>query len=229
MKRIDHPNIIKLFEVYEDSENLYLVMDICTGGELFDRIIKSSFFSERYACGLMKQVFSATSYCHAHNIIHRDLKPENLLYADPSPLSPLKVIDWGFAAKCEKKHKFSSVVGTPYYVAPEVLFGNYDQACDIWSAGVILFIILCGYPPFYGSSNREILKKVQSGNYSFEHKNWDCVSSQAKDLIKKCLTYDPRKRITAQEALQHTWIKHYSSTPRPSEGLISQSKPVVLV
>ena len=148
MKRLDHPNIIRLFEVFEDSKNLYLVMELCTGGELFDRIIRSGHFSERYAAALMKQTFSALAYCHANDVMHRDMKPENLLFVDSSPVSTLKVIDWGFAAKCGKNHKFSSVVGTPYYVAPEVLFGNYDKRCDIWSTGVILYILLCGYPPF---------------------------------------------------------------------------------
>ncbi|PFH35285.1 calcium-dependent protein kinase CDPK5 [Besnoitia besnoiti] len=211
MKRLDHPNIIKLLEVYEDSKNLYLVMELCTGGELFERIMKSGHFSERYAASLMKQVFSAASYCHSQNVIHRDLKPENLLYADSSPLSALKVIDWGFAARCGKSHKFSSVVGTPYYVAPEVLFGKYGSECDMWSAGVILYILLCGYPPFHGKDNQEILKKVQVGEYSFDPRHWRRVSDHAKDLVKRCLTYVPGKRITAAEALRHPWIQCYTA------------------
>nr|CEL69049.1 TPA: Calcium-dependent protein kinase 3 [Neospora caninum Liverpool] len=211
MKRLDHPNIIKLLEVYEDMKNLYLVMELCTGGELFERIIKSGHFSERYAASLMKQVFSAASYCHSQNVIHRDLKPENLLYADSSPLSALKVIDWGFAARCGKSHKFSSVVGTPYYVAPEVLFGKYGSECDMWSAGVILYILLCGYPPFHGKDNQEILKKVQVGEYSFDPRHWRRVSDHAKDLVKRCLTYVPGKRISAAEALKHPWIQCYTA------------------
>ncbi|KAL8274699.1 hypothetical protein Esti_001414 [Eimeria stiedai] len=211
MKRLDHPNIIKLFEVYEDEKNLYLVMELCTGGELFERIIKSGHFSERYAACLMRQVFSAAAYCHANNVMHRDLKPENLLYADSSPLSALKVIDWGFAARCGRSHKFSSVVGTPYYVAPEVLFGKYGSECDIWSTGVILFILLCGYPPFHGKDNQAILKKVQAGEFTFDPRHWKRISEQAKDLVRRCLTYVPSKRITAKEALQHPWIQMYAT------------------
>jgi len=221
MKRLDHPNIIRLFEVFEDQKNLYLVLEICTGGELFDRIIKSGHFSERYAASLMKQVFSAINYCHSNDVMHRDLKPENLLYADPSPLSALKVIDWGFAAKCGKNHKFTSVVGTPYYVAPEVLFGNYDKQCDLWSAGVILYILLCGYPPFHGKDNKEILRKVKIGEFSFDPRHWKHVSDHAKELVKRLLTYDPRKRISAIEALQHPWVQYYTQALLASETPLS--------
>eukprot|EP01055_Gregarina_sp_Pseudo9_P005698 Gregarina_sp_Pseudo_9__5697@NODE_815_length_2174_cov_11_253396_g766_i0_p1_GENE_NODE_815_length_2174_cov_11_253396_g766_i0NODE_815_length_2174_cov_11_253396_g766_i0_p1_ORF_typecomplete_len604_score87_23Pkinase/PF00069_25/2e78Pkinase_Tyr/PF07714_17/1_1e43EFhand_7/PF13499_6/8_7e12EFhand_7/PF13499_6/1_7e16EFhand_8/PF13833_6/6_6e06EFhand_8/PF13833_6/1_7e05EFhand_8/PF13833_6/1_3e08EFhand_11/PF08976_11/2_8e05EFhand_11/PF08976_11/5_7e11EFhand_1/PF00036_32/4_2e03EFhand_1/PF00036_32/9_2e05EFhand_1/PF00036 len=211
MKSLDHPNIIRLFEVYEDEKHLYLIMELCTGGELFDRIIKSGHLSERYAATIMRQVFSAVAYCHSLNIMHRDLKPENLLFADPSPISPLKVIDWGFAAQCAKNHRFSSVVGTPYYVAPEVLYGNYNKLCDLWSAGVILYILLSGYPPFHGKDNREILEKVKTGNYNFDTRAWRRVSDYAKDLVRRLLTYDPRRRLTAQEALQHPWIQFYNA------------------
>eukprot|EP01069_Polyplicarium_translucidae_P001351 Polyplicarium_translucidae@DN1633_c0_g1_i1.p1 len=221
MKRLDHPNIIKLFEVYEDQKNLYLIMELCTGGELFDRIIKSGHFSERYAANIMRQVFGAISYCHASDVMHRDLKPENLLFADASPLSALKVIDWGFAAKCGKDHKFTSVVGTPYYVAPEVLFGSYDKQCDIWSAGVILYILLCGYPPFHGKDNKEILRKVKIGDYSFEPQHWKRVSDPGKDLVRRLLTYDPRKRLAAADALQHPWLQYYTSSNISSDTPLS--------
>eukprot|EP01071_Lankesteria_metandrocarpae_P004306 Lankesteria_metandrocarpae@DN3475_c0_g1_i1.p1 len=221
MKRLDHPNIIKLFEVFEDQKNLYLVLEICSGGELFDRIIKSGHFSERYAASLMKQVFSAINYCHSNDVMHRDLKPENLLYADPSPLSALKVIDWGFAAKCSKHHKFSSVVGTPYYVAPEVLFGNYDRQCDLWSAGVILYILLCGYPPFHGKDNKEILRRVKIGEFVFDPRHGKRVSDHAKELVRQLLTYDPRKRIAAKDALQHPWVQYYTQAIMANETPLS--------
>ncbi|KAH8740112.1 calcium-dependent protein kinase [Cryptosporidium ryanae] len=218
MKRLDHPNIIKLFEVFEDSNYLYFVMEICTGGELFDRIIKRGHFSERYAALIMKQVLSAIAYCHSNEFMHRDLKPENLLFSDSSPNSLLKVIDWGFAAKCPKTHKFTSVVGTPYYVAPEVLNGSYSKLCDLWSAGVILFILLCGYPPFHGKDNVEILRKVKIGKFSFEHNSWKYISDSAKDLIRRLLTIDPNKRINAHDALNHPWIKSLTITPNTNEA-----------
>ncbi|CUV04485.1 unnamed protein product [Cryptosporidium hominis] len=218
MKRLDHPNIIKLFEVFEDTNYLYFVMEICTGGELFDRIIKRGHFSERYAAVIMRQVFSAIAYCHSNEFMHRDLKPENLLFSDSSPNSLLKVIDWGFAAKCPKTHKFTSVVGTPYYVAPEVLYGSYSKLCDLWSAGVILYILLCGYPPFHGKDNVEILRKVKIGQYSLEHNSWKYVSDSAKDLIKRLLMTDPNKRISAQDALNHPWIKSQISSPNTADA-----------
>ncbi|OII72514.1 calcium calmodulin dependent protein kinase [Cryptosporidium ubiquitum] len=218
MKRLDHPNIIKLFEVFEDTNYLYFVMEICTGGELFDRIIKRGHFSERYAAVIMRQVFSAIAYCHSNEFMHRDLKPENLLFSDSSPNSLLKVIDWGFAAKCPKTHKFTSVVGTPYYVAPEVLYGSYSKLCDLWSAGVILYILLCGYPPFHGKDNVEILRKVKIGQYSLEHNIWKYVSDSAKDLIKRLLMTDPSKRISAQDALNHPWIKSLISSPNNADA-----------
>lgn len=221
MKALDHPNIIRLFEVYEDELHLYFIMEICTGGELFDRIIKAGHLSERYAAAIMRQVFSAVAYCHSLNIMHRDLKPENLLFADQSSVSPLKVIDWGFAAQCGKNHRFSSVVGTPYYVAPEVLYGNYNKLCDLWSAGVILYILLSGYPPFHGKDNKEILDKVKTGKFNFDTKAWRKVSDYAKDLIRRLLTFDPRRRITAQEALKHPWIQFYNSPSVSGESPLS--------
>eukprot|EP00921_Rhytidocystis_pertsovi_P016907 GHVQ01026633.1.p1 GENE.GHVQ01026633.1~~GHVQ01026633.1.p1 ORF type:complete len:391 (+),score=33.48 GHVQ01026633.1:161-1333(+) len=221
MKRMDHPSIIKLLDVYEDPERLYLVMELCTGGEFFDCIIKHGHFSELYAAFVMKQLLSACAYSHSNNIMHRDLKPENLLLADSSFLSSLKVIDWGFAARCHGFHKFQSVVGTPYYVAPEVLFGNYTHSCDLWSIGVILYLFLCGYPPFHGKDNTEILRKVKQGEYCFDPRHWKGVSEDAKDLIRRCLTYDPRRRITALEALVHPWIQRFSQQGLTNEKILN--------
>lgn len=206
MKTLDHPNIVRLLEVYEDEECLYLVMEMCSGGELFDEIVRRGCFSEQYAATMMRQIFSAIAYCHGRDIIHRDLKPENILYANMKDESPIKVIDWGFATKCGKSHKFHTLVGTPYYVAPEVLIGNYDKGCDIWSAGVILFIMLVGYPPFHGNDNATILKNVKRGTINFVPHHWRKVSKTAIELITRCLSYDPRYRISAKEAFNHEWI-----------------------
>eukprot|EP00921_Rhytidocystis_pertsovi_P016918 GHVQ01026646.1.p1 GENE.GHVQ01026646.1~~GHVQ01026646.1.p1 ORF type:complete len:393 (+),score=45.17 GHVQ01026646.1:740-1918(+) len=196
-------------------------MELCTGGEFFDCIIKHGHFSELYAAFVMKQLLSACAYSHSNNIMHRDLKPENLLLADSSFLSSLKVIDWGFAARCHGFHKFQSVVGTPYYVAPEVLFGNYTHSCDLWSIGVILYLFLCGYPPFHGKDNTEILRKVKQGEYCFDPRHWKGVSEDAKDLIRRCLTYDPRRRITALEALVHPWIQRFSQQGLTNEKILN--------
>ncbi|UKK02090.2 calcium-dependent protein kinase [Theileria orientalis] len=223
MKKLDHPNIIKLFEVYEDTEHLYLVMEMCSGGELFDRIVNKGSFSENYAAFIMRQVFSAIAYCHNKNVLHRDLKPENILYCNSSSSSTIKIIDWGFATKCFKSHKFTSLVGTPYYVAPEVLLGNYDKACDIWSAGVIMFILLVGYPPFHGSNNAEILRNVKRGSIKFIPKHWSHVSKSAMDLITRCLSYVPGTRISAVDALNHEWIIKCTSLPPMVAPNVSKS------
>jgi len=217
MKRLDHPGIIRLHEVFEDESNIYFVMELCTGGELFERVIKANRFSEQYAARLMKQIFSVLAYIHDNDIIHRDLKPENLLYIDATPASKLKVIDWGFALKCNRNHKLTSVVGTPYYVAPEVLHGNYGEECDLWSTGVIFYISLCGYPPFYGADNKEILKKVKSGSYSFDPKHWSHRSKNCKGLLQQLLCFNVKGRITARQALRHDWIRFFDRV-RPEEG-----------
>ncbi|SOV81309.1 calcium-dependent protein kinase 5 [Plasmodium sp. gorilla clade G3] len=211
MKQMDHPNIIKLYEVYEDNEKLYLVLELCDGGELFDKIVKYGSFSEYEAYKIMKQIFSALYYCHSKNIMHRDLKPENILYVDKTEDSPIQIIDWGFASKCMNNHNLKSVVGTPYYIAPEILRGKYDKRCDIWSSGVIMYILLCGYPPFNGKNNDEILKKVKKGEFVFDSNYWARVSDDAKDLICQCLNYNYKERIDVEQVLNHRWFKKFKS------------------
>lgn len=172
MAKMDHQNIIKLYEIFEDNRYIYLVMEECTGGELFDRIIdrinKKKLFTEREAAVLFKQLMSCINYCHSQGICHRDLKPENLLFLTPADDSPLKVIDFGLSKIFDKKdNKMTTKVGTAYYVSPEVLQGNYDQSCDIWSAGVILYIILTGDPPFNGANDNEIYRKISQKKFTF--------------------------------------------------------------
>ncbi|KJP89697.1 CAMK/CDPK protein kinase [Plasmodium fragile] len=208
MKNLDHPNVIKLLETFEDSKQIYLVMELCTGGELFDRIVKKGPFSEMYTSFIMKQIFSVLNYLHIRNICHRDVKPENFLFFDKSPESLIKVIDFGLASYfSDTNSEMKTKAGTPYYVAPEVLGGCYDYKCDLWSAGVLFYILLCGYPPFYGESDHEILIRVKSGKFNFKGKEWSDVTEEARDLIKRCLTMDPQKRTTASEALKHPWFK----------------------
>ncbi|SCM13041.1 calcium-dependent protein kinase 5, putative [Plasmodium chabaudi adami] len=211
MKQMDHPNIIKLYEVYEDSEKLYLVLELCTGGELFDKIVKHGSFSEYETYKIMKQIFSALTYCHSKNIIHRDLKPENILFVDSSDDSPIQIIDWGFASKCMNNHNLKSVVGTPYYIAPEILKGKYDKKCDIWSSGVIMYILLCGYPPFNGKNNEDILKKVKKGDFVFDSNYWSKISLDAKEFICECLNYNYKERIDVHRIVNHKWFKKFKS------------------
>lgn len=207
LKSLDHPNIVKLLEMYEDEKYYYLVQEYCSGGELFDKIQEFHSFSEKQAAEYMRQIVSAIYYCHERGIVHRDLKPENLLIESKKPNAQLKVIDFGVSAKYKKGEKLHEKYGTPYYIAPEVLLRNYDEKCDIWSCGVILYILLCGYPPFNGPSDVEIMKVVKTGKYSFDDPDWKHISKDAKALISKMLQYTPAKRLSAKEVLDDPWIK----------------------
>merc|ERR1719334_1449185 len=152
---MDHPNIIKLFETFEDHRNIYLVMELCSGGELFDRIIATGHFSEKEAAVLMQQIIRAVYYMHENSICHRDLKPENFLFMTKDPIESnyLKIIDFGLSCKFSPDKVMETKAGTPYYVAPQVLSGKYDHQSDIWSCGVIMYVLLCGYPPFFGDTD----------------------------------------------------------------------------
>ena len=214
MKKCDHPNIIKLYEIYEDDRHIDLIMEECLGGELFDRIIehidKKQMYSEKEAANIFKQLMSAIAYCHSQGICHRDLKPENILFLNKDENSPIKIIDFGLSKifgeyNNIKNNQMSTKVGTAYYVSPEVLQGKYDEKCDIWSAGVILYILLSGNPPFNGANDNEIYKKISLKKFDFPPKYFDNISNEAKDLISKMLC-EPEQRLTAQEVLNHEWL-----------------------
>merc|ERR1719291_1494862 len=210
MKMMDHPNIVKLYESFEDHRNIYLVMELCSGGELFDRIIEFVHFTEVQAATLMQQIIRATYYMHQKNICHRDLKPENFLFVSKDPIekNSLKIIDFGLSCQFAPGQVLTTKAGTPYYVAPQVLAGKYDQLSDLWSVGVIMYVMLCGYPPFFGETDAEVLSKVRLGNFSFNAADWKNVSEGAKDLIRMLLKMNPRDRYTAEQALNHEWIKN---------------------
>jgi calcium-dependent protein kinase len=178
------------------------------GGELFDEIQKKGVFSEAIAASVMSQLLSAIAYCHERKIVHRDLKPENILIdsAKGANLS-IKVIDFGTAQAFTAGTKLRATLGTPYYIAPEVLFKSYNEKCDVWSAGVILYILLSGSPPFDGTTDDDIMKAVKKTKFSFSAKVWDEISPEAKDLISKMIKYPPESRLSAQEAFNHPWIK----------------------
>lgn len=222
MKMMDHPNIIKLYESFEDHRNIYLVMEICNGGELFDRIIEAGHFTEVQAAILMQQVVRAMYYMHENRVCHRDLKPENFLFMTKEPIEKnlLKIIDFGLSCRFEPNQVLTTKAGTPYYVAPQVLAGKYDQLSDMWSAGVIMYVMLCGYPPFFGETDAEVLSKVRLGNFSFNAADWKNISEDAKNLIRMLLKMNPRDRYTAEQALNHEWIKN--KAPQ-SKGVSLQS------
>lgn len=213
LKSLDHPNIVRLFETFEDARNIYLVLELCVGGELFQRIIKQGHLTEVEAKDVFLQIMKAVYYCHSNGVAHRDLKPEHFLFLNDTFDSPLKIIDFGLSKIFGEpvtinkgKITMSTRVGTPYYIAPEVLEGEYDELCDIWSAGVILYILLCGYPPFYGENDAQIIQAVRIGEYDLEGPEWMGVSDSAKDLISRMIC-PAEKRLTAEQVLQHAWFQ----------------------
>jgi len=230
MSKCDHPSIIKLYEIYEDARHIDLVMEECVGGELFDRILSriesGNLYSEKQAANIFKQMMSAVSYCHSQGICHRDLKPENILFLTKEEDSPIKVIDFGLSKifgdvtknKKQNKKNMQTRVGTAYYVSPEVLKGDYDEKCDIWSAGVILYILLSGDPPFNGENDNEIYRAIAKKKYSFPEKEWKNISEDAKDLIKHMIC-EPQDRYTAQQVLNHKWVTQLA--PNAQESLKS--------
>ncbi|XP_010251583.1 PREDICTED: calcium-dependent protein kinase 1-like [Nelumbo nucifera] len=202
-----HRNIVELKGAYEDHHSVNLVMELCEGGELFDRIILKGHYSERAAAALCRQIVTVVHYCHSMGVIHRDLKPENFLFLGKDENSPLKAIDFGLSAFFKPGEVFRDLVGSAYYVAPEVLQRNYGTEADIWSAGVILYILLSGVPPFWGENEQGIFDAVLRGNIDFSSDPWPSISSSAKDLVKKMLRADPNERISAVEVLSHPWIR----------------------
>ena len=221
LKKMDHPNIIKLYEVFESERSLYLVMEECKGGEVFDKIIEriqaKQMYSEKDAANIIQQVMSCIQYCHNHNICHRDLKPENLLYLNPGSErdNRIKVIDFGLSQNADK---LKTKVGTAYYVSPEILKGNYTQLCDIWSAGVILYILLTGDPPFNGASDQIIYNKIMNFDFSFPENKWKHISKEAKDLLQNHMLVPENKRATAKQVLEHNWFKNAPDVPLTSLG-----------
>ena len=220
LSKLSHPNIMHIYEFYDDQANFYIVSELCKGGELFDMISAKGCFSEAEACPIMLQLMSAICYCHQNHVVHRDLKPENILLEDKKDSNPtIKLIDWGGARYFSKHKKMTKVNGTPYYIAPEVLNEVYDEKCDIWSAGVIFYILLCGYPPFNGETDKEIMESVKKGEFDYPPEEWDVVSKQAKDLINKMLTYDPKKRPNATQVLEDPWFAQFKGKKKEDKKL----------
>ncbi|KAK9072727.1 hypothetical protein SSX86_009162 [Deinandra increscens subsp. villosa] len=209
----ENPNVVSIKGAYEDSVAVHLVMDLCSGGELFDRITKKGHYSERKAANLVRTIVGVIEACHSLGVMHRDLKPENFLFVDEDEDSPLKTIDFGLSVFFKPGETFVDVVGSPYYVAPEVLLKKYGSEADIWSAGVILYILLCGVPPFWGESESEIFEEVLRGKLDFSSDPWPSISESAKDLVRKMLIRNPKKRITAHGVLCHPWISDNGVAP----------------
>jgi len=223
MKRLDHPNIIKLYDTFEDARSVYLIMELCSGGELFDRILEQGRFGEKDAAVAMQHIFRGVHYMHSRRVTHRDLKPENFLLTSGNKMeavskSSLKIIDFGLAHDFpEEGSMLRTKAGSAYYVSPQVLNASYDHMADMWSLGVINYILLCGKAPFEGEQDPEIFAKVKTGEYKYEAEDgWNDISQDAKNLIDGLLTFDPAKRTTCDKALQSPWISGLA--PRATLG-----------
>ncbi|OIT34515.1 PREDICTED: calcium-dependent protein kinase 20-like isoform X1 [Nicotiana attenuata] len=201
------PSVVQIVGAYEDAVAVHVVMELCVGGELFDRIIQRGHYSEKKAAELARVIVGVVEACHSLGVMHRDLKPENFLFVDQQEESPLKTIDFGLSVFFRPGETFGDVVGSPYYVAPEVLRKHYGQECDIWSAGVIIYILLSGVPPFWDETEQGIFEQVLKGELDFVSEPWPTISESAKDLVRKMLVRDPKKRLTAHEVLCHPWVR----------------------
>ncbi|KAE8098803.1 hypothetical protein FH972_016840 [Carpinus fangiana] len=213
-----HPNIVTLKDTYEDENAVHLVMELCEGGELFDRIVTRGHYTERAAAAVTKTIVEVVQMCHKHGVMHRDLKPENFLFGNMKETAPLKAIDFGLSVFFKPGERFTEIVGSPYYMAPEVLKRNYGPEIDVWSAGVVLYILLCGVPPFWAETEQGVAQAIIRSVVDFRRDPWPKVSDNAKDLVKKMLDPDPKRRLTAQQVLDHPWLLNAKKAPNVSLG-----------
>ena len=206
LKALDHPNIIKLFDCYQDKSYYYMVEEYCSGGDLFDYIQKEKFFTERKAGTIFNQLLSAVNHLHKKRIVHRDLKPENIVLIEAKNKDVfIKLIDFGTSITIKGKN-LTQELGTIYYIAPEVFMNNYNEKADIWSCGIILYTMLCGHPPFCGNKENTIKSKILHSKLIFPSKEFKSVSKEAIEYIKHLLAYNPEQRPTAEEALNNKWL-----------------------
>lgn len=219
LRHLDHPNIVQIYECYESESSFCIVTEYCEGGELFDFIIKRRHLTELMAAKIINQVLSAVAYCHTQNVVHRDLKPENLLLSVRDDYNSLKVADFGTSTLFTGKSAMKEKLGTAYYIAPEVLKKSYGEKCDLWSCGVILYILLCGVPPFNGSNDAEIMQNILKGTYSTSNENWPSISEGAKQFVRSLMTYNPEERPNALAALQNPWLKRSIASVSDEQAL----------
>ncbi|KAG8497933.1 hypothetical protein CXB51_007259 [Gossypium anomalum] len=216
-----HSNLVKFYDAFEDHDNVYIVMELCEGGELLDRILaRGGKYSEDDAKAVMVQILNVVAFCHLQGVVHRDLKPENFLYISKEENSLLKAIDFGLSDFVRPDERLNDIVGSAYYVAPEVLHRSYGTEGDVWSIGVIAYILLCGSRPFWARTESGIFRAVLKADPNFNEPPWPSLSPEAKDFVKRLLIKDPRKRMTAAQALCHPWIQSRNDAKVPLDILI---------
>ncbi|XP_048337093.1 CDPK-related protein kinase isoform X2 [Ziziphus jujuba] len=216
-----HNNLVQFYDAFEDSDNVYIVMELCEGGELLDRILsRGGKYTEDDAKTVIVQILNVVAFCHLQGVVHRDLKPENFLYTSKDENSKLKAIDFGLSDFVKPDERLNDIVGSAYYVAPEVLHRSYGTEADVWSIGVIAYILLCGSRPFWARTESGIFRAVLKADPSFDEAPWPSLSLEAKDFVKRLLNKDPRKRMTAAQALSHPWIRNYNDVKVPLDILI---------
>jgi calcium-dependent protein kinase len=216
-----HPNIVTIKGAYEDASAVHLVMELCAGGELFERIVKKGHYSEAKASELARTILDVVEACHSLGVMHRDLKPENFLLLNHNENSVMKATDFGLSIFFKPGETFKDVVGSPYYVAPEVLRKHYGIEADIWSAGVIIYILLCGVPPFWADNEQGIFENVSKAEFDLESEPWPNISESAKDLIRKMLNPSRVRRLKAHEVLSHPWIHEEGVAPdKPMDSAV---------
>jgi len=207
LKKVNHPNIIALKELFDTPDKLYLIMELVTGGELFDKIVEKGSYTESEASHLVHKIVSAVAYLHNLGIVHRDLKPENLLLKRADNDLEIAIADFGLSKIVGQQMMMQTACGTPSYVAPEVLDASgYDNAVDMWSIGVITYILLCGFPPFYGDTVPEIFEQIMAAKFEYPEEYWGSISNDAKQFIERLLVVDPAQRLSAVDALRHPWL-----------------------
>ncbi|OMJ90441.1 hypothetical protein SteCoe_7137 [Stentor coeruleus] len=207
LREADHPNIIKVLDIYKDPTNAYIVTEHCKGGELLERIKSEGTLSENKVACFMQQIISSIVYLHSKKIIHRDLRLENIMFLSKEQDSCLKLVEFGSCKHFEKNVRVLERIGNPYFMSPEVIVGNFDSKCDVWSLGIMMYVLLSGSPPFVGSTENEIMQSVLTTELQFEGKKWRKISEEAKNLIRSMLNRNPKERPTAKQILNNTWIK----------------------
>mmetsp|Transcript_31677 Transcript_31677/g.54022 ORF Transcript_31677/g.54022 Transcript_31677/m.54022 type:complete len:342 (+) Transcript_31677:168-1193(+) len=211
LRSVDHHGIMKMVDCYEDEDYIHIVTERYTGGELFDKIVDNTTdhgcLSEGQAGRIIKSLLEAVQHLHSKDIVHRDIKPENVLFESSEEGSSIKLIDFGFSRTHQQNEgSMTNQVGSPFYMSPSVLQGKYDRTCDLWSIGVVAYILLCGYPPFNGQSDQEVCESILQGNLVFEKKVWGNLSNESRDFVSMLLCRDMSRMSTATSALQHAWI-----------------------